>query len=54
LTILSMVMSFFLAIWTMSDPSWERMATSAFFAVCVYLPCISFERIKNETKNQQD
>ena len=54
LTILSMVMSFFLAIWTMSDPSWERMATSAFFAVCVYLPCISFERIKNENRKKDE
>lgn len=54
LTILSMVMSFALAVWTMLEPSWERMAMAAFFAVCVYLPCISFERIKNEIKNKQD
>lgn len=48
LTILSMAMSFALAIWTMLEPSWERMAMAAFFAVCVYLPCISIERNKNE------
>ena len=53
LTILSMAMSFALAIWTMLEPSWERMAMAAFFAVCVYLPCISIERGKknDESKN---
>ena len=54
LTILSMAMSFALAIWTMLEPSWERMAMAAFFAVCVFLPCINIERIKNETKDQQN
>jgi len=53
LTILSMAMSFALAVWTMLEPSWERMAMAAFFAVCVYLPCISIERGKknDETKD---
>jgi len=53
LTILSMAMSFALAVWTMLEPSWERMAMAAFFAVCVYLPCISIERGKknDESKN---
>lgn len=46
LTILSMAMSFALAVWTMLEPSWERMAMAAFFAVCVYLPCISIEKGK--------
>ena len=46
LTILSMAMSFALAVWTMLEPSWERMAMAAFFAVCVYLPCINIERGK--------
>jgi len=54
LTILSMAMSFALAVWTMLEPSWERMAMAAFFAVCVYLPCISMERVKNETKDKQN
>jgi len=54
LTILSMGMSFGLALWTMQEPSWERMAMAAFFAVCVFLPCINIERIKNETKDQQN
>jgi membrane protein YdbS with pleckstrin-like domain len=54
LTILSMAMSFGLALWTMQEPSWERMAMAAFFAVCVFLPCINIERIKNETKDQQN
>lgn len=54
LTILSMAMSFALAVWTMLEPSWERMAMAAFFAVCVYLPCISIERGKknDESKDQ--
>jgi len=54
LTILSMAMSFALAVWTMLEPSYERMAMAAFFAVCVYLPCINIERGKknDESKNQ--
>jgi hypothetical protein len=56
LTILSMAMSFALAVWTMFEPSWERMAMAAFFAVCVYLPCISIEKGKknDEVKDQQN
>jgi hypothetical protein len=49
-----MAMSFALAVWTMLEPSYERMAMAAFFAVCVYLPCINIERGKknDESKNQ--
>lgn len=56
LTILSMGMSFALAVWTMLEPSYERMGMAAFFAVCVYLPCINLERGKtnDESKNKQD
>jgi uncharacterized membrane protein len=54
LTILSMVMSFALAVWTMLEPTYERMAMAAFFAVCVYIPCISIERKKDEGKHQED
>ena len=56
LTILSMAMSFGLAVWTMLEPSYERMAMAAFFAVCVYLPCINLERGKknDESKDKQD
>lgn len=56
LTILSMAMSFALAVWTMLEPSYERMAMAAFFAVCVYLPCINIERGKknDESKDQKD
>jgi hypothetical protein len=55
LTILSMAMSFALAVWTMLEPSYERMAMAAFFAVCVYLPCINIERGKknDESKDNQ-
>lgn len=52
LTILSMAMSFALAVWTMLEPSWERMAMAAFFAVCVYLPCISIERGKKNDESK--
>jgi hypothetical protein len=52
LTILSMAMSFALAIWTMLEPSWERMAMAAFFAVCVYLPCINIERGKKNDESK--
>lgn len=56
LTILSMAMSFALAVWTMLEPTYERMAMAAFFAVCVYLPCINIERGKknDESKDQKD
>lgn len=53
LTIISMAMSFGLALWTMQEPSWERMAMAAFFAVCVFLPCINIERLRNESKNNE-
>jgi hypothetical protein len=54
LTILAMVMSFILGCWTMLEPTWERMAMAGFFAVCVYLPCIRWERTKDEVVNQKD
>ena len=54
LTILSMTMSFGLALWTMAEPSWERMAMAGFFAVCVFLPCINWERKKNEDDDQKE
>jgi hypothetical protein len=54
LTILAMVGSFLLACWTMWDPTWERMAMAGFFAVCVFLPCINWERKKDENDNQKE
>lgn len=54
LTILAMVMSFLLASWAMWIPSWERMAMAGFFAVCVFLPCISWEwRKGNEGQSEK-
>jgi protein-S-isoprenylcysteine O-methyltransferase Ste14 len=54
LTILAMGMSFLLACWAMWIPSWERMAMAGFFAVCVFLPCISWEwRKSNEAEHQE-
>jgi hypothetical protein len=47
LTIISLAMTFGLATWIMWNPSWERFATFAFFAIAVFLPCIFKER-KNE------
>jgi hypothetical protein len=43
-----------LAVWTMFEPTYERMAMAAFFSVCVFLPCISIERKKDESKHQED
>jgi hypothetical protein len=54
LTVLAMTMSFGLALWTMAEPSWERMAMAGFFAVCIYLPCISWERKKQNDEDKQD
>jgi len=54
LTILAMAGSFLLACWTMWEPTWERMAMAGFFAVCVYLPCINWERKKNENDDQKE
>jgi hypothetical protein len=54
LTILAMVGSFLLACWTMWEPTWERMAMAGFFAVCVFLPCINWERKKNENDDQKE
>ena len=51
LTILAMGMSFLLACWAMWEPTWERMGTAGFFAVCIYLPCISWER---KNRNDED
>jgi hypothetical protein len=52
LTILAMGMSFLLACWAMLEPTYERMGMAGFFAVCVYLPCINWERKKHENDNQ--
>jgi len=54
LTILAMVMSFVLGCWTMLEPTWERMAMAGFFAVCVFLPCINWERKKSNDEDKQD
>jgi hypothetical protein len=54
LTILAMVMSFLLACWAMLEPTYERMGMAGFFAVCIYLPCINWERNKHENVDQQD
>jgi hypothetical protein len=35
-------------------PTWERMAMASFFAVCIYLPCIKWERKQNEAVDQKD
>jgi hypothetical protein len=50
LTILAMGMTFGLSAWVMREPTWERMAMAAFFAVCVFLPCAMKER-RDERRN---
>ena len=47
LTLVSLGMTFGLAMWIMNNPDWTRFATFAFFAIAVFLPCIFKER-KNE------
>ena len=54
LTVLAMAMSFLLACWVMWMPTWERMAMASFFAACIYLPCISWERKKHENDKPKD
>lgn len=54
LSILAMFMSFLLAAWAMYEPLWERMAMAGFFAVCIYLPCISWERKRNEIVDDKE
>lgn len=48
LTILSLIMTFALTCWVMWQPTWERQATAAFFAVFVFIPCIVKERKSHE------
>lgn len=48
LTILSLFMTFALTCWVMYQPTWERQATAAFFAVFVFIPCIVKERKSND------
>lgn len=53
LTMLSLLMTFSLSVWVMQDPLWERMAMCAFFAVAVFLPCLTKER-KSEDRDHQE
>lgn len=53
LTMLSLLMTFALAVWVMQEPLWERMAMCAFFAVAVFLPCLMKER-KSASENHQE
>jgi hypothetical protein len=43
-----------LGCWAMLEPTWERMAMAGFFAVCIFLPCINWERKKNENDDQKE
>lgn len=54
LTILSLAMTFGLALIAMESPTWERVAIAAFFALVVFIPTAIKERNKNEGTNQQD
>jgi len=53
LTMLSLLMTFGLAVWVMYEPTWERMAMCAFFAVAVFLPCLTKEK-KSEDRDYQE
>ena len=52
LTILSLSMTFGLACWVMTQPTWERMAMAAFFAVVVFIPTAIKERRKHESTDE--
>lgn len=52
LTILAMIMTFALSCWTMYEPSYERMAMAAFFAISVFLPSVHRERNKDGKQNE--
>lgn len=54
LTILSLTMTFVLALLALEDPKWERVAVMAFFAVVVFIPTAVKERRKHESTDQQD
>lgn len=49
LTILSLGMTFGLALIAMDSPTWERVAIAAFFAVVVFIPTAIKERRKHES-----
>jgi hypothetical protein len=49
LVILAMGLSFSLACWTMYFPTWERMATMAFFSIFSYLVINIKERNHHES-----
>jgi hypothetical protein len=47
-----MAMTFALSCWTMYEPSYERMAMAAFFAISVFLPSVHRERNKDGKQNE--
>lgn len=49
-SILAILMTFALSCWAMWEPTWERMAIAAFFAVTVYVPSLTRER-KRKSEN---
>jgi hypothetical protein len=54
LTILSLGMTFILALLALEDPKWEKVAVMAFFAIVVFIPTAIKERKKHEGSDQQD
>lgn len=48
LAVIALLLSFGLACWSMYDPTWERLATMAFFSVFSYLLINSRKRETNE------
>ena len=51
-TLAALAMTFALSAWAMQEPTWMRMAIAAFFAVCVFIPCIIKERTRHEGQKQ--
>ncbi len=44
LSIFALLMTFGLAMWTMHNPTWERMGMAGFFALFVYIPALLKEK----------
>jgi uncharacterized membrane protein len=52
LTLVALCMTFALSCWVMRDPDWLRESMAAFFALCVFVPCIIKERVKAHEQTQ--
>jgi len=52
LTWTALFMTFILAAWVMSEPTWERMGMAAFFALAVFIPSL-LKETKHDAGNEE-